>query len=175
MPYKDPVRAQLQKDQWAYDHPEYFREYGKRYRADPVKSERKRVTKRAWEIENRIEISAKAALWRTANPEKVRAASAKWRANNLDKKSALQNARRVRQAQCIGSHTDQEWQELVARTPCCPGCGKGWDEVKPTRDHVVPIGPGVSDSIDNIEAVCPSCNASKRRGARPLSWAKRVK
>jgi 5-methylcytosine-specific restriction endonuclease McrA len=56
-------------------------------------------------------------------------------------------------------HTEQEWQELCVRYDHrCLCCG----ERKPlSRDHVVPVTMGGTDSIDNIQPLCKVCNSRK--------------
>lgn len=63
------------------------------------------------------------------------------------------------QAKGLGTHTEQEWIELCEyyrwTCICC-------FEKKPlTKDHIIPVSQGGSDSIENIQPLCFSCNARK--------------
>lgn len=75
-------------------------------------------------------------------------------------------ASRLRRARIVGnggSHTDQEWQEVLAAAGrACLACRRTEAEVKIERDHVVPLAKGGTDDIDNIQPLCRSCNANKR-------------
>jgi len=68
--------------------------------------------------------------------------------------------RRFREENAEGSHTKQEWIELVARYGGkCVGCG--YSGPKLTKDHIVPISKGGTHNIDNIQPLCRSCNSKK--------------
>jgi 5-methylcytosine-specific restriction endonuclease McrA len=58
-----------------------------------------------------------------------------------------------------GSHNLEEWQRLCARFgKRCVGCGL---KAKLEVDHIVPLVKGGTDSIDNLQPLCRSCNARK--------------
>jgi len=81
---------------------------------------------------------------------------------NRDKLTLYTNNRRARKLEAEGSHTDKEWQELKAFYKFkCLRCGKQEPEIKLTRDHVIPLTQGGSDSIDNIQPLCTRCNSKK--------------
>lgn len=72
--------------------------------------------------------------------------------------------RRARKVGCVGSHTFKEFGELCERYDFrCLCCGEQFPLEELTEDHIIPIGPGVSDYIENIQPLCGSCNASKSR------------
>lgn len=64
-------------------------------------------------------------------------------------------------ARLLGTHTAQEWRDLVALTDGrCAYC----DHVVPgkvQKDHRTPVSRGGSDAIDNIAPCCVRCNSMK--------------
>lgn len=67
---------------------------------------------------------------------------------------------RLKEARKQGTHTKEEWQALCKefdyRCVCC------WEQpLELTKDHIVPICEDGSDSIDNIQPFCRTCNSSK--------------
>jgi len=72
------------------------------------------------------------------------------------------NRRKVRMAYAGGSHTNLEWEVLKRRYDyTCPCCLKREPEIELSPDHVVPVVPGGSDDITNIQPLCRLCNTLK--------------
>ena len=85
------------------------------------------------------------------NQNKVKAglmgAAAKW---NSDR-------RRERENEAAGSHTKEEWDEMVAVYGCCLICGSK----NIVKDHIIPLYQGGSNCITNLQPLCRSCNSRK--------------
>jgi 5-methylcytosine-specific restriction endonuclease McrA len=82
----------------------------------------------------------------------------------------LYNARRCRRLlKNGGSHTDEEWQELLKKHNYrCVNCGIHADDAKAylgnyglTKDHIIPVSKGGVDDISNIQPLCWDCNRKK--------------
>lgn len=59
----------------------------------------------------------------------------------------------------LGTHTDQEWQALLARYGGrCAHCGT---TERIERDHIIPLSKGGDDTIDNLQPLCGTCNRRK--------------
>jgi 5-methylcytosine-specific restriction endonuclease McrA len=85
--------------------------------------------------------------------------------------------RRIKQRGLGGSHTPQQWQDLLKQFEfACARCGRKQPEVQLVRDHIIPIsiwvkfwGPWIvngwlpfqCNDIDNIQPLCSSCNNEK--------------
>jgi 5-methylcytosine-specific restriction endonuclease McrA len=126
---------------------------------------------------HREEINAKARNRRQQALEHYREIGQKSREKHADERNAYQrayskahrdkvtsytNSRRARKLQATGSHTDEEWQALksfFSFTSLC--CGNQEPEICLTRDHVIPLTQGGTDSIDNIQPLCARCNSKK--------------
>jgi len=117
------------------------REYGKLYRA---KSNKQAIASRRW---------------KKNNPERHRYHSQKWYREN-PKKALIKRHRRIAKINdCDGSFTDQEWNDLCAKYHHrCLSCGK---KKMLTIDHIIPISEYGSNTINNIQPLCKSCNSIK--------------
>lgn len=159
------------------------REYDKAYREKNRESIRERY--RRWCQENAEKIRERAATWRKENADASRGYSKKWREenkayyqewanDNVDKLRekykryakehpeytiAKKQRYRTRKVNNGGSFTASEWKDLVSK---CEGKCLCCKEKKPlAADHVVPLARGGTNSIDNIQPLCKSCNSKK--------------
>ena len=97
------------------------------------------------------------ARW-AADPERHRAYSKKYHQAHPEQSRKHVQARLARLAGAEGSWTVEEWKALCEKYGNkCLRCNK--PEV--TVDHVVPLSRGGSNSIDNLQPLCGSCNSSK--------------
>lgn len=79
-----------------------------------------------------------------------------------EKSVAATNRRRAQKLASGGSHTEEEWQSLKDLYNFkCLRCEKQEPEIKLTRDHVIPLTKGGTDSIDNVQPLCARCNSKK--------------
>ena len=70
---------------------------------------------------------------------------------------------RARKLGATGSHTREEFLELVLRFDnFCPACGERFATSDFTEDHIVPLSCGGSNNISNIQPLCHPCNSGKR-------------
>ncbi len=61
-----------------------------------------------------------------------------------------------------GEYTAREWQQLKKKyNYTCLCCGKREPDIKLTADHVIPLSRGGSNTIDNIQPLCITCNKIK--------------
>jgi 5-methylcytosine-specific restriction endonuclease McrA len=124
---------------------------------------------------NRTSMRAASRRYREKNSEKCRSLVSEWYRANIERaKATIKRARQANPAlavirqhrrralflACEGEYTQREWETLCALYDHrCLCCGKQGDL---TVDHVIPLSKGGSNSIENIQPLCHSCNSSKR-------------
>jgi 5-methylcytosine-specific restriction endonuclease McrA len=148
-------------------NPERLKDYGAGYR------DKNRARERARGVEyyrkNLAKRKAYNKQWREGNREKARAATREWRKNNPEKAAEAVTLWHLRRTENGGSHTKEEWIALKSAFYfCCLSCGRREPDVMLCRDHVIPVSKGGSNTIDNIQPLCKSCNSSK--GAKSIDF-----
>lgn len=71
----------------------------------------------------------------------------------------IRKARRRAITRELGSHTYQEWSDLVKRAH--GRCAKCRKKAMLTKDHIIPLSKGGDDRITNIQPLCHTCNSRK--------------
>jgi 5-methylcytosine-specific restriction endonuclease McrA len=159
-------------------------------------ADRVRENKRNWHKKNSEHVVSKVREWVSANPEraqengrrwakdnpdKIRESRRRWKASNQDKVSAAVSRRRAAKQNAL---VDADISILGLRKrdgDQCAYCdnslifGKtnGYEPLKATIDHVLPLSLGGEHSWDNVVLACSACNSSK--GNRLLSeWRPHV-
>ena len=167
------------------NNPSTYKAAQKKYR-DTHKEERREYNN-IWREENHEQALVGQRKWREENPEKNKSSYTNYRINNREKYLASKRKarkspeyqakikahreankgvfatyarnRRARLSSATGTFTQEEFNNLCSSlNNICLCCG---EEKKLTADHVIPISRGGSNSIDNIQPLCQSCNSSK--------------
>jgi 5-methylcytosine-specific restriction endonuclease McrA len=99
------------------------------------------------------------------DPEKARERALAWHRSNPERSRHNARAHKYRVKGALGSHTSIEWAARLAEfNHGCAYC----PNPAVSKDHLVAISQGGSNSIENIVPACRSCNSSK--GAKALIW-----
>lgn len=135
------------------------KDYLRKYRQANIEKEKER--NRKYKQLHRDKYRILSNEWNRANPEKARARNRAYQKRTLDKaKKRVQKRRAIKNGQ-TEHFSEYEWKLLCQQYDHrCLKCG----QQKPlTADHVVPLGGSWngSDTIDNIQPLCLSCNSSK--------------
>lgn len=128
---------------WRAANPEAFKAAKRKWLAKPGNKEKTRVAEIDWRERNRATKRLHWLRWKKRNPEGARAIRARVRAKRYGAE---------------GQHSAEEWKTLFdSYGGLCVYCAAP----ATTRDHVVPLARGGTDSIENIAPACLSCNARK--------------
>lgn len=59
-----------------------------------------------------------------------------------------------------GEHSKEDWEKLCSFFDgICPRCGRKTDKF--TKDHIIPLSRGGTNSLDNLQPLCQRCNVQK--------------
>jgi 5-methylcytosine-specific restriction endonuclease McrA len=143
----------------------------------PVCKACKRELSKLEHIANPQAHNARTLRWKHRNPEKVAEQSHKWYAANAERKYETHKAwvdnnrpkiseynrnSKARRRGGNGEITAQEWQALKEFYDyTCLCCRQQEPEITLTLDHVLPLSLGGSNTMDNAQPLCGSCNSTK--------------
>lgn len=135
-------------------------EYQSRWRGKNREYERQRAVQ--YNHEHAEERAEKARKNRLEHPELNRRATKEYRIRNPEVVSVVNSNRRARIIGTGNRYSKMEWNDLKDKyNHTCLMCGRTEPDIKLTPDHVVPLSKGGSNSIDNIQPLCRSCNSRK--------------
>lgn len=148
------------RKEWQKKHADHLKDYNRKWHVENIERRHERnnfLTRLRYHLDPAYR-ERKNAQKRKANKEKYGTDESwtekvkMWGRNNRRK-------RRVIKSSGVGSHTEQEWQNLCKQYGYkCAACKK---KVELTQDHVIPLAKGGPDSIDNIQPLCKLCNSKK--------------
>jgi 5-methylcytosine-specific restriction endonuclease McrA len=131
--------------------------------------EKIRASDAAYREANRAVLAERQKRWRAEHPEEYRAIHSAWKSRNTAAVNAATHRRRNLIAGNGGHWTAAEWEALKAEFDYhCLMCARQEPEITLTVDHIVPVSMGGSNSIDNIQPLCKSCNSIKARLTQDL-------
>ena len=124
-------------------------------------------TKQAWYYANRERQASLTKAWRDANKEREAATKKAYRAKNRDRVNEYSLARYHR----MGGDGYRRHLALILEMdgPCCgdnpigglKGCGIDLTTLPREQinvDHILPVAKGGTNDLDNLQALCRSCN-----------------
>jgi len=108
-------------------------------------------------------VRARQLLYRQNNRWRYNESSKKWAKRNPEAGRVASKNRKALKRNAKGTFKTNERISLKDHfNYTCLMCGKSEPEIKLTVDHVLPLSKGGSNSIENIQPLCHSCNSSKK-------------
>lgn len=115
---------------------------------------------REWKKKNKPKVWQYNQVYREKNREAVKKKAKEYRDANPLVKRASEAKRRAIKKKSGGSYKPQEIKDLITKQKNkCIYCKSVLNKYH--IDHIVPIISGGSNSIDNIQILCPTCNCRK--------------
>jgi 5-methylcytosine-specific restriction endonuclease McrA len=151
----------LQVQEWREKNKEKIKEYSQKYIKDGrVNYEKKRETNKLWQSQNLDKHRESSKRYYTKNAEKVKQANKSYHDRHPETRRTIKFNRRAREERAEGKIEKHEWLALCKKyNNTCLCCGR--NDVKLTLDHVVPLVKGGTNTIDNAQPLCQSCNSKK--------------
>ena len=157
------------------EHRERLRQQDREYYRQ--NREQVRAGQKQYRLTHKEQVELQKKEWEKANPDKVKEIARKYRESHKEQRREYYNHyadehpgwlasvvhRRRTLVKGGGNFTDNEWKQLCQKYSCrCLACG----EKKPlTVDHVIPLSKGGTNTIENIQPLCKSCNSKKNNKA----------
>ncbi len=106
--------------------------------------------------------NAKRRDYRRRNLVKLRSAARRYYCKNWEKKRIEHHGAVAKRKGAAGKYTRQEWLQLLAAYRYrCAYCNRRLTRKTGSADHIVPLGRGGTNWIENIVPSCLSCNQRK--------------
>lgn len=147
--------------EWQVSNPEKNKERSAEWRA--ANPDRAAAGCAKWVAANREKKRQVTAKWYSANTEKVAKSVARWRVANPEARRIYEQNRRARKLEAGGELSVDIAERLYSlQRGKCACCKKSLGD-KFHRDHYMPLALGGTNTDDNMQLLCPTCNLQKNK------------
>ena len=140
-----------------------LKQHHEKYQSDPAFRARKNAATKRWAEQNHERNTAHKRAWRERNRKAENAKALERLRADPDKTKATRAAQKAMRKAAIGRFTAEDVQVLLERQGyrcAAPHCRI--DVLHDFHcDHVLPLSRGGTNSSDNIQILCPTCNLTK--------------
>lgn len=144
--------------QWKLKNKDKDKEHQKKWREE--NKEKKNLITRIWQSLNLDKHRESSRRYYKNNTEKVKLTNKRYSEENPEVKRVIKFNRRAREESAEGKISRNDWIELCNKYGNkCLCCGR--NDVKLTLDHIIPLIKGGSNTIENAQPLCGSCNSKK--------------
>lgn len=171
---ENPDKAKNYSKEWMIKNKEYVKGYQDKYRKEhprKLKGTRIRLVQNLTGNTQAERAAESARLYYERNVQKERERQRKYAKLHPEQYQAKRQNRRAREKNAVGRITEKEWKSVLdkygRRCLCCRR-----DDVTISMDHVVPLAVGGTNTVDNVQPLCRSCNSKK--GTKTIDYRKGV-
>jgi 5-methylcytosine-specific restriction endonuclease McrA len=140
-----------------------LRQHHEKYQTDPAYRARKNAATKRWAEQNYERNKAHKRAWAERNRQTEREKALERRLADPDKAKADRAANKTMRKAAIGRFTAEDVQALLEQQSyrcAAPHCRV--DVLHDFHcDHIQPLSRGGTNSSDNIQILCPTCNLTK--------------
>lgn len=162
--HSNKEKAAANSANWRKKNSQRVKENNARY--ESANKELVRERKKAYAKKNAEKIAAYHAEYRKKHSEKI----AEYRSTHKSARLVIQNNRRARAASSGVLPTDIVSVLMTLQRSKCANCKTCLKTNGKHLDHKIPLSKGGSNTFENVELLCPTCNLRKH-DKDPIDWA----
>jgi len=150
------------KAMWRANNPDKVKEMKNKCRSNPEYREKENAGHRQWNAANTERVAKYSAEYRRRPEVKKRSKAwlAEWHKKHPEARGIYTRKRKAIKYNVGGSHTAEDIRRLYfLQKGKCVYCQVRLDKYH--VDHIIPLSTGGSNSVENIQILCPACNMSK--------------
>lgn len=111
---------------------------------------------------NKLRIGSLSSNWKGGICSNVAEYKRQYERTHAHLRPVIDHRWRAKKVGSVGEFSAEQWEDTKEKQGYrCAKCNQPEPLIKLTVDHIIPLRHGGANTIDNIQALCRSCNASK--------------